>query len=218
MRACSSSALSCRTRSAEPAPWLSTLWICARRSRIRALQVVLLGLELVGRLDQRRPLLGRVPDPRTLGRELGGDQEAERQERDAEGDLPARDRPDPDPSRSSRVAARAAPATERPRAAPSPTTPIADRDEPEDEPARTCRRRSPERWHRGRATGRRGPVPPARPARPTRPRHRAPPRSTPTGPDRRAPAAVRTSASASALTLLNQAVAEGRHVEPERRP
>ena len=58
------------------------------------LESVLLGLQLVGGLDQRRPLLGRVPDARPLGRELGGDEEAERQKGDAEGDLPARDRPD----------------------------------------------------------------------------------------------------------------------------
>ena len=45
------------------------------------LEPVLLGLQLVGGLDQRRPLLGRVADPRALRRELGGDEEAERQQR-----------------------------------------------------------------------------------------------------------------------------------------
>ena len=39
------------------------------------LEVLLLRLEVERRLDQRRPLLARVPDPRALGRELGGDEE-----------------------------------------------------------------------------------------------------------------------------------------------
>ena len=56
------------------------------------LERVLLGLQLVRGLDQRRPLLGRVADARTLGGELGGDQEAEREQRDPERDLPGRDR------------------------------------------------------------------------------------------------------------------------------
>ena len=56
------------------------------------LEPVLLRLQLVRRLDQRRPLLGRVADARALRGELGGDEEAEREQRDAEGDLPARDR------------------------------------------------------------------------------------------------------------------------------
>ena len=37
------------------------------------LQAVLLGLQLVGGLDKRRPLLGRVADPRALRGELRGD-------------------------------------------------------------------------------------------------------------------------------------------------
>ena len=55
------------------------------------LEVVLLRLQVEGRRDQRRPLLARDPDPGALGRQLRGDQEPEREERDAEGDLPGRD-------------------------------------------------------------------------------------------------------------------------------
>ena len=58
------------------------------------LELILLVLESQRRLDQRRPLLARVPDARPLGGELGGDQEAEQEQRDAERQLPARDRPD----------------------------------------------------------------------------------------------------------------------------
>ena len=65
------------------------------RAELRDLvaELVLLALELRGGLDERRPLLGRVPDARPLRRELGGDQEAEGEEREPERDLPARDRP-----------------------------------------------------------------------------------------------------------------------------
>ncbi len=55
------------------------------------LEGVLLGLQLVGGLDQRRPFLGRVADTRTLGGELGGDEEPEREQGDPERDLPGRD-------------------------------------------------------------------------------------------------------------------------------
>ena len=65
------------------------------RAELRDLvaELVVLALELRGRLDERRPLLGRVPDARALRRELGGDEEAEGEEREPERDLPARDRP-----------------------------------------------------------------------------------------------------------------------------
>ena len=49
-------------------------------------------LEVARGLDQRDPLVARVADARSLGPQLGRDQEAEREQRDAEGDLPARDR------------------------------------------------------------------------------------------------------------------------------
>ena len=51
-------------------------------------------LQLGRRLDERRPLLGRVADARTLGGELRRDQEAEAEQGRAERDLPARDRAD----------------------------------------------------------------------------------------------------------------------------
>ena len=83
--------LSWRTRSADPAPWPSTPWISARSCEDPVLELVLLGLELGGRLHERRPLLGRVADARALRAELGGDQEAEDEQGHAERDLPARD-------------------------------------------------------------------------------------------------------------------------------
>ena len=91
-----SSSWSFRVRSAvcDPALSCSIAWICPRRATIRSLSSILLGLERQRRLDQRRPLLARVPDARALGGELGGDQEAEQEQRDAERHLPARDRPD----------------------------------------------------------------------------------------------------------------------------
>ena len=58
------------------------------------LEAVLLLLEVQHRLHERRPLLAGVPDARPLGRELGGDQEAQREQRQAERHLPAGDRPD----------------------------------------------------------------------------------------------------------------------------
>ena len=91
IRACSSSALSWRTRSAEPAPWPSTSPICGAQLEDPCLERVLLGLELGGRLQERRPLLRRVADPRALRAELRRDQEAEHQQRGPQGDLPARD-------------------------------------------------------------------------------------------------------------------------------
>ena len=66
------------------------------------LQVVLLRLQLGRRLDERRALLGRVADARALGRELGGDQEPEAEQRGAERQLPARDPPDAAHRRSCR--------------------------------------------------------------------------------------------------------------------
>src|SRR4029079_18425481 len=56
-------------------------------------ELVVLALELDRGLDERRPLLGRVPDARALGGELGGDEETESEERDSERALPGRDRP-----------------------------------------------------------------------------------------------------------------------------
>ena len=52
------------------------------------LELLLLRLERERRRDQRRPLLGRVADEGTFGAELGGDEEAEREEREAERHLP----------------------------------------------------------------------------------------------------------------------------------
>ena len=91
IRASSSSALSWRTRSAAPSPWPSSGLDLLAELEDPRLEGVLFGLQPEGRLDERRALLGRVADARTLGRELGGDEEAEREERQAEGDLPARD-------------------------------------------------------------------------------------------------------------------------------
>ena len=72
------------------------------------LEGLLLGLQPEGRIDERRPLLGRVANPRTLGGDLGGDEEAQHEQRDGEGHLDAREAADPreDPahgSSSSRV-------------------------------------------------------------------------------------------------------------------
>jgi hypothetical protein len=55
------------------------------RTELRDLvaELVVLALQLRGGLDERRPLLGRVPDSRALGRELGGDEEAQREQREA---------------------------------------------------------------------------------------------------------------------------------------
>ena len=62
---------------------------CASRSPIRprvaricALERFLLRLQVQGRLDQRRALLGRVPDPRSLARDLRGDEESEHEQGD----------------------------------------------------------------------------------------------------------------------------------------
>ena len=77
IRACSSRALSCLTRSAAPSPSLSIGLDLAADLEDPGLEPVLLGLQAGGGLDERRALLGRVADPRALGRELGGDEEAE---------------------------------------------------------------------------------------------------------------------------------------------
>ena len=69
---------------------LDVLDLCAKLED-PGLQAVLLGLQLIGRLDQRGALLGRVAGARHLGRELGGHQEAQREQRQAERDLPAGD-------------------------------------------------------------------------------------------------------------------------------
>ena len=58
------------------------------------LEAVLLRLEVERRVHERRALLGRVADARSLGCELGRDQEPEAEERKAERDLPGGDRPD----------------------------------------------------------------------------------------------------------------------------
>src|SRR4029077_11618111 len=79
------------------------------------LQAVLLALQLAGGLEERRPLLGRVPDARVLRPQLGRDQEAKRQQRDAERDLPARDGPQADDHGHDR------PSADRDRAAASTT-------------------------------------------------------------------------------------------------
>ena len=54
------------------------------------LERVLVGRQTEGGLDERRALLGRVADPRALGPQLGSDEKAQRQERQAEGHLPRR--------------------------------------------------------------------------------------------------------------------------------
>ena len=72
----------------------STAPICARSSRILAFRSSCCDWRPGRRLDERRALLGRVADPRALGRELRRDQEAEAEERRAERQLPARDLPD----------------------------------------------------------------------------------------------------------------------------
>ena len=77
-----------------PCPAASRSWICRAQVEDLLLELLLLRLEVERRRDQRRPLLARDPDPRALGRELRGDQEAEHEQRDAERDLPGRDRAD----------------------------------------------------------------------------------------------------------------------------
>ena len=92
MRACSSWALSWRTRSAAPAPCALDRLDLARGARGSvSLSPSCSDCSSVGGLEQRRALLGRVADAGTLRGELGGDQEAEREQRRAERDLPARD-------------------------------------------------------------------------------------------------------------------------------
>ena len=59
------------------------------------LELVLLGLESQRGPDERLAFLARVLDARRFRSELRRHEEAERQERDPEGDLPARDPPDP---------------------------------------------------------------------------------------------------------------------------
>jgi hypothetical protein len=58
------------------------------------LECVLLVLQPERRLDERRPLLAGVADPRSLGRELRGDEEAQDEEGTRERHLPARQGPD----------------------------------------------------------------------------------------------------------------------------
>ena len=90
-----SSALSWRTRSAEPrAARLDDLDLGAQVED-PVLEVVLLGLQTRRGLEQRRPLLGRVADARALRGELGGDEEAEGQQGRTKGHLPAGDRLEP---------------------------------------------------------------------------------------------------------------------------
>ena len=91
MRAVWSSSLSSRTSAADPCPACSVDWMLRAQVEDARLELLLLGLQLARGLDQRRPLLRRVADARTLGGQLGGDEEAEPQQRRPEGDLPARD-------------------------------------------------------------------------------------------------------------------------------
>ena len=77
-----------------PWPAASRSWIVGPGREDLLLELLLLRLEVERRLHQRRPLLAGDPDPRALGRELRRDQEAEHQQRDAERDLPGRDRAD----------------------------------------------------------------------------------------------------------------------------
>ena len=58
------------------------------------LERVLLRLQGDHGLHERRALLRRVADPRGLAARLGGDQEAQRDERAEQGDLPRRDGPE----------------------------------------------------------------------------------------------------------------------------
>ena len=107
------------------------------------LQAVLGRLELRRRVDERRPLLGRVADARALRRELGGDQEPEAEHRGPEGQLPARDAPD---SRRDRHVA----LPRRQRASRTPATMSTPRQD-DDRRDGTCRAR-----RRGGLDGRRG--------------------------------------------------------------
>ena len=177
-----------------------------RRSRICFLRLLLLRLEVERRRHQRRPLLARDPDPRALGRELGGDQEAEREQRDAERHLPGRDRSDARrraPSRQVvRIRRRATRGRPRrpPRRAPGPAAPdrstTSRRWTPAPRPAGSrWRRRSPPRPSRpgirrraspARRSWARGPTSPTGAGRPARAADRTP--SATVGPEVREPA------------------------------
>ena len=145
-----------------PCPAASRSWICAAEVEDLLLEVLLLRLEVERRRHQRRPLLARDPDPRALGRELGGDQEAEREQRDAERHLPGRDRSDAGGERrharwSGGAGARPRDQHDRrrpPRRAPGPAAP--DR-------ATTSRRRDAGRPRVAAASRSRHPSPPRRP-------------------------------------------------------
>ena len=160
------------------------------------LEGVLLGLQLVGGLDQRRPFLGRVSDTGTLGGELGGDEEPEREQGDPERDLPGRDgaqSPDRDhgggaDARRRRAASAAATSrTIAPTATRMPTTvaPSSAAGSPA-APGPVSRSRRP----------RRRPRDPGSMAVPMAGR-RAPHRPTPTAPAPVAPAGARTWSSGS---------------------
>ena len=169
------------------------------------LELLLLRLEVERRRHQRRPLLARDPDPRALGRELGGDQEAEREQRDAERHLPGRDRSDAGGERRHVRWSGSAGARPRgrprhpPRRAPGPAAP--DR-------STTSRRWTPaprpaaSRWRR--------PSPPRR-SRPGIRRRASPARrswargpTSPTGADRPARAADRTPSGRTAPRSASQ--------------
>ena len=81
-----------RDVAAVPGPGPRPSWICLAQGEDLRLQLVLLGLQPEGGLNERRALLGRVADARTLRGELGGDQESKGEKRKAERHLPRRDR------------------------------------------------------------------------------------------------------------------------------
>ena len=94
-RACSSSSLSSCTIAADPEVDPSSSVDLGAQLEDLGLEVLLPGLQLRRRRQQWRALLGRVADPRALRRELGGDEEPEAEQGQPQGELPARDPPEP---------------------------------------------------------------------------------------------------------------------------
>ena len=76
IRACSSWPLRSCVTAAPPWPAASSVLDVRPEVEDLLLEAVLLRLEVQRGLDERRPLLARVPDPRALRRQLRGDQEA----------------------------------------------------------------------------------------------------------------------------------------------